>query len=367
MRRSPQLFALGMLAAMAGAVAAPAFAQQHAHDAAHGEPAGAPNEAADGAQHEAHSASATLAADARVRVSLDADERRLRILVGPFDLAAADATDAMQIAPIRTIGLPVAGWVTGFAVRVLDADGAELPRSYVHHVNLVMPGRRDLFTPGLYRLAAAGAETAPIRLPWPLGIAVERDESVLVIAMMHNADDAPVRGLHVEMTIDYRPYGVLPRIPVETLYLDVGEHGARHAYDLPPGRSEAVWEGSPAVAGRILALGGHLHTHGTLLRLEDLTAGEVLWEARPQVGPGGGIVGMPRRQLLGRLGIPLSPDHRYRITAVYENPTGRTLRAGAMGTIGGVFKPARTAEWPDPDPSDPFYRSDLRAVLGDAE
>jgi len=38
-----------------------------------------------------------------------------------------------------------------------------------------------------------------------------------------------------------------------------------------------------------------------------------------------------------------------------------------MGTIAGVFKPDRDAEWPAADPRDPFYRRDLRAVVGGEE
>jgi hypothetical protein len=60
---------------------------------------------------------------------------------------------------------------------------------------------------------------------------------------------------------------VLPAsTPVMPVYLDVVPHGGFHSYDLPPGRSERSWEGRPAVGGRILALGGHLHRYGVSLR-----------------------------------------------------------------------------------------------------
>ena len=54
-----------------------------------------------------------------------------------------------------------------------------------------------------------------------------------------------------------------------------------HSFDLPPGRSSSSWEGAPAVPARLLAAGGHLHKYGTALRFEDVTTGEVIWEARP--------------------------------------------------------------------------------------
>lgn len=342
MRRDLQLL-------VALSLAAPAAAQDpHAH---HAEPA-----------HESHGA-AVVSPTARIRTTHDAGEGVIRIAVGPFHLPPAGDAGSMQIARARTVALPSGGWFTGFRVRVVDGAGNELPSSHIHHVNLVMPGRRDLFTPGLYRLAAAGAETAPIELPWPFALALGDDESLLVVAMVHNETDRTVHDATVEILLDYVPFGGVPRIRVETIYLDAVEHGlGTHTWDLPPGPSRQSWEGSPAIPGRILALGGHMHRYGTRLLLEDVTAGDTLWQGAPEYGPDGDIVAMPRGQFVTRLGIPLDTAHVYRITAFYENPTGRTIADGAMGTIAGIFKPDRKAVWPAADPLDPFYRRDLRAV-----
>lgn len=316
---------------------------------------------ASGDEHMAHGA-AVVAPDGRLRTVHDRDERAVRIQAGPFDLAPSHDAGAMQV--VRgTAGLPTGAWFTGFRVRVLDASGAELPASLIHHVNVLLPGRRDLFTSGLYRLAAAGAETAPIELPWPLALALERGESLLVVVMLHNAGHSAVDDVTVELVLDYRPFGRLPHVRVETIYLDAVEHGlGSHTWDLPAGASQRSWEGSPAVPGRILALGGHMHRYGTRILLEDVTAGVELWDGVPDTAPDGEIRSVPRGQFLTRLGIPLDTAHTYRVTVFYENPTGQTIPDGAMGTIAGVFKPARRAEWPAPDRRDPFYRRDLRAV-----
>jgi hypothetical protein len=39
-------------------------------------------------------------------------------------------------------------------------------------------------------------------------------------------------------------------------------------------------------------------------------------------------------------------SHRYRVIAVYDNPTGQTLAKGAMGSLVGIFAPHSLAEWP---------------------
>jgi hypothetical protein len=54
------------------------------------------------------------------------------------------------------------------------------------------------------------------------------------------------------------------------------------------------------------------------------------------------------------------PDHIYRLTAVYDNPTGAVIRDGAMGAFGGVFHPDDMAAWPAVDRSTAEYQRDVK-------
>src|SRR2546427_321178 len=63
-----------------------------------------------------------------------------------------------------------------------------------------------------------------------------------------------------------------------------------------------------------------------------------------------------------RLGLHIVPTHRYRLTAVYENPTGRLIPDGGMGAVAGLFVPDRGAVWPAVDTSDVLYRTDQAAT-----
>jgi hypothetical protein len=68
--------------------------------------------------------------------------------------------------------------------------------------------------------------------------------------------------------------------------------------------------------------------------------------------------------MLKSFGVSLRPDHMYRMTAVYENPTNDTIRADGMGVVAGVVMPKRGAAWPSVDRQHPDYVADSRAVLG---
>jgi hypothetical protein len=58
------------------------------------------------------------------------------------------------------------------------------------------------------------------------------------------------------------------------------------------------------------------------------------------------------------------PDHVYRLTAVYDNPEGRTIPDGGMGVLGGLMMLPRGTRWPAMDRQDPDYVADARALLG---
>ncbi len=134
-------------------------------------------------------------------------------------------------------------------------------------------------------------------------------------------------------------------------------------FDLPPGRTVRAWEGSPAVPVRILVLGGHLHRYAQWAELVDLTTGSTIWRMRPETDSSGAVTRIPLHLPRLGLGLVIDPGHRYRLTAVYDNPTGRTIAHGGMAKIGGLVVPAGGAHWPGVDAQDSLYRQDLRRLL----
>jgi hypothetical protein len=292
----------------------------------------------------------------------DRSRREVVVELPAVDLPAGGHEGIEQPAPVEAV-IPADVWMQGYTIEILDFEGNEVPRQVVHHINLMQPDRRDLFTPVMLRVGAVGQETADQRLPWFLGYRMHGGSRLLVTAMLHNPTGRSYQGVRVRVRIPYRPVGAVPAsTPIMPMYLDVVPHGTTHAYDLPPGRSERSWEGRPAVSGRIVGLGAHLHRYGVLLRLEDVTAGRTLWEARPSTDSSGEIVSIPTRTFI--MGRPrLEVGHTYRLTAVYENPTGETIPGGAMGALAGAVIPDDERRWPIANVDDPTYRSDRDFTL----
>lgn len=295
-----------------------------------------------------------------MRVRLDAARREMLVEVGPVDMAPDGEHHQLPAFHAR---LPVGGWLRGYRVEMVDGSGRTLPREMLHHVNVIAPGQRELFSQIMLRVGAAGQETGPVMLPRMLGYRFRRGQELIVTSMLHNPTGRVQRGVWMRLHLPYTPEDAVIR-PMEVLpfYIDVMPPASLHSYDLPPGRSRRTWDARPAVAARILAIGGHVHRYGTALRMEDLTTHTLIWEGRPVVGRDGEIAAMPHARFLWKLGIPVRPDHVYRVTAEYDNTSGETIPGGAMGALGGVVVPDDPARWPAVDRNSPELKLDWHLV-----
>ena len=287
----------------------------------------------------------------------------LVLLYGPLTFPANTSHDQMRQPPTLNFKLPSDGWARGIDVDVVDAAGRVLPRGLLHHVTAMTPDKRDLFSPVMMRIGAAGAETGAITMPRLFGLRVRKGDSVFMTVMLHNQTDSAYANAMLRVRVPFTSAkALIGAVSVYPVSISIGPKEKPNVFDLPPGRSEHFWEGSPSIAGRVLALTGHLHRYGVLLRFEDRTEKKVLWEAKPNRDAAGEIMGMPTTTFLMRLGKPLEPSHLYRLTAFYDNPTAEKIPDGGMGVLAGIMT-LRGAAWPKVDPKSPEYVNDLMTTL----
>jgi len=293
----------------------------------------------------------------------DAGTRELVLELGPVDLPAnADHHGVQQPEP-REAAVPADGWVNGYRVELLDKNGQPVPHSVMHHVNIIVPGRRELFSQIMQRLGAAGSETGPIRTPRLLGYPLTSADRILLTAMLHNPTATAYEGVRVRVRFPHVAKSAFVRpLRVYPFYLDVMPPAGIHEYDLPAGKSEKSWEGEPAVSGRILGMSGHVHKYATSLRLENVTEGRLLYEAKPLMDEAGNVTGMPQDMFVWKLGLPIVAGHVYRLTVAYDNPTGEMIPGGGMGALGGIMLAKRGEEWPAIDPRHEEYMRDLEVT-----
>ena len=300
------------------------------------------------------------------RTTITAGPKRGQLLLElpPIDLPAGTVVDE----PASVGEFPVDGSIYALHAELVDEEGRRLPPSLLHHMNVMDPSERELFLPIGRRILASGMETGEIRFPWLLfGARVHAGQRVLANAMVHNPTNVGYRGVRVRLVISYIPEGrPWPLFSVLPWQLDVGFPVGDKSFDLPPGRSERSYVGSPAVDGKLIVIGGHMHVYGRTIEFWDATTGTLLWHGEPAPAPPGEASAVPIAKLysLKGLGLRITPTHRYRVRVIYENPTDQSIRGGGMGVVGGLFMPDRKATWPATEPSDSLYQKDLRHFMG---
>lgn len=318
-------------------------------------------------------------------VEVHADRHEVVIELAPVDLPAMSHMDmsgspAMAgmtmdehsahnpvYPPVMGVDLPLTGWMSGFRIELVDSAGRPVPSELLHHYNLIDPNHRELFLPISRRVLAAGSETGAVRMSrWLMGAPFVKGDRLVASAMLHNPTMQAYSGVRTRLILTYTADGHwYPLLRAYPWQFDVAFPVGDKSFDLPPGRSEKFYEGSPAVPGRIVGIGGHVHDHADSLVLRDISSGAVIWRATPITDSTGHVVSMPIKKFIGLtgIGVRIVPDHRYRVTVFYNNETGHTLPDGGMGVVAGLFAPAPDATWPVADPADALYVSDLRHAL----
>jgi len=303
-------------------------------------------------------------------VQQDSARHEIRIVAGPFRIAAmAHESDDMMMmdTPVLRVAWPATGWVRGYSVQLCDGDaagGKALEQGMVHHIGLANYSRRELLYPMVERIMAAGKETPRVSLPGNVGVPLTRGDTLGLYSAFHDVDGHTVERAYVIVTLPWIAAGKANPIVVMPFFADANcVIGGTSAWDLKPGRSEQRSEFTMPLNGSLLALGGHVHDYARSVRLEDAENGKVLVKLDTKLTSDGHLISLGKRVFgFHEEGLPLVANHRYRIVAVYYNPTGQTLRQGGMASMAGAFVPDDVAEWPHLDPTNADVLRDIASV-----
>ena len=303
------------------------------------------------------------------QVQLDAKRHEVTVTAGPFAIHAMPPgmkhEDMEQMddhnTPVYRFEWPVEGWMRGFAVELLDADGRPIQRRLVHHLIVINFDRRQLLYPSYERTFGIGTETQDVTLPKTIGVPMKPGIRMGFYLSWANETGKDLEGVQLKLRMTYSPANLNPRpVAALPLYMDVNlTVGRGNGFTIPSGRSEKAWEFTPPVSGRLLGVGGHLHDYGVGVRLEDVESGKVLTQLSSTRTPEGKIRGMGRKlfAVVGE-GLLLKGGRRYRVVGIYDNPTAEPIK-GAMAHMVGLFAPEDFAKWPGLDLTDPTLQDDL--------
>lgn len=284
--------------------------------------------------------------DARLLVTDDPDAQVMTIRIGPVNLPAH--ADHMSVAQPRWLYLtiPFSGWAVAYHPRLVDDTGTTIAAKLIHHVAFWSMSRSDFLCPNKpEHVFGAGGEMND----WPVvpgfGYRVTEGDKIRIDVMFHNPTDAPYAKTYLEIRMEYRRVGrdVAPLQNVYPAWFDVMQCRSS-AYDLKPGVNVTDGLFTVDYSGTLLGVGGHLHDFGESLVLEDVTRRQTIATLDPTTDSAGRLISMPVVRFPAP-GYSFEKGEIIRVTAAYDNTTGKRLLGGAMGIAVGYFLPADSEQF----------------------
>ena len=212
-------------------------------------------------------------------------------------------------------------WVIGYKTLLVDARGQAPSENYLCHT-FFSDQRVDQHQENELKGIYSDAFTPEVRLPEGFGIPLTPDVGLHWMPMFNNRGDEPVRvAMKVVLTV-IRDKDV--RKPLQPLYASLRSVQVPHLYFVPPGGDRRKVQFELPFNGRIHFLGTHIHPHGESIELFNESRGERVWMGKREGGPES-----PMPTYSSVAGYPIRAGERYRITAVYSNPTKEPVDAMA--------------------------------------
>jgi len=180
------------------------------------------------------------------------------------------------------------------------------------------------------------------------GYRVQKGEKIRVETMMYNPTATSYEKAFLEVVIPFQETpgdasAAAPRKNVYPAWMDVTSCG-NSGYDLPAGKSEKTGTVTVKYDGVLLGVGGHLHDYGKQIVLQDVSRKETVATLDATADVQGHLESVPVKLFVQDGGYKFAAGDVLKISATYDNPTGKLLRDGAMGIAVGYFAAADDAK-----------------------
>lgn len=280
-----------------------------------------------------------------VKLEQKIDGNTIVVRVGPMNLPANTGHMKMPQPPDLLWQIPIDGWILGYTPKLVDAQGNTVPGRVLHHTAFWNENRSDFLCPNKEEhIFGAGGELTNWAVIPGYGYRVQMGDKIRVETMVYNPTNTSYDQVYFEVTIPYeRAESGTKLKDFYPAWMDVKSCGDS-AYDLPAGKSERTGTVTVKYNGVLLGVGGHMHDYAKRLVLEDVTGKETIATLDAKVDENGEILSMPTVLFFDRGGYKLSAGDVLKISATYENTTGKLLHDGAMGIVVGYFVPANDTD-----------------------
>jgi hypothetical protein len=271
--------------------------------------------------------------------NFDMATHTITLRVGPMNLPAHTSHMKMPQPPDLIWTVPLDGWLLAYHPRLVDAGGNAVPGTVLHHVAFWNENRADFLCPNKEEhIFGAGSELTDWAEIPGYGYRVQKGEKIRIETMMYNPTATSYDKAYLEVTIPFQEASdtVAPRKNVYPAWMDVAACG-NSGYDLPAGKSEKTGTVTVKYDGVLIGVGGHLHDYGKEIVLQDVSRKETVAKLDAKSDAEGHLESVPVKLFVEEGGYKFAKGDVLKISATYDNPTGKLLRDGAMGIAVGYF------------------------------
>jgi hypothetical protein len=278
----------------------------------------------------------------KIEQQVDAATHTITLREGPLTLPANTSHMKMPQPPDVFWTIPLDAFLLAYTPRLVDANANAVPGIVLHHTAFWNTNRSDFLCPNKEEhIFGAGSElTNWTELPG-YGYRVQNGDKIRIETMVHNPTGTSYGQVYLEVKIPYAP-AADPTVSTKSVYptwMDVQSCG-NSGYDLKPGNNQNTGTVTVKYNGILLGVGGHMHDYAKQIVLEDATRQETVATLDAKLDEKGQLLSIPVVTFFDRGGYKFSAGDLLRITATYDNTTGKPLPSGAMGIVVGYFLPA---------------------------
>jgi hypothetical protein len=275
----------------------------------------------------------------KLEQQVDAAAHTITVREGPITLPANTSHMKMPQPPDVFWTIPLDAFLLAYTPRLVDVNGNAVPGTVLHHTAFWNTDRSDFLCPNKEEhIFGAGTElTNWMEMPG-YGYRVQKGDKIRIETMVHNPTDTSYEKVYLEVKIPYADSAAATKSVYPT-WMDVQSCG-NSGYDLKAGKNENIGTVTVKYNGVLLGVGGHMHDYAKQITLEDTTRKETVATLDAKLDEKGQLLSMPVVTFFDRGGYKFAAGDQLRITATYDNTTGKPLPSGAMGIVVGYFLPA---------------------------
>jgi hypothetical protein len=273
--------------------------------------------------------------------NFDMATHTITLRIGPMNLPAHTSHMKMPQPPDLVWEAPLDGWLLAYHPKLVDASGNVVPGTVLHHVAFWNENRADFLCPNKEEhIFGAGSEMTDWAEIPGYGYRVQKGDKIRIETMMYNPTATPYDKAYLDVVIPFQETSAdasaTERTNVYPAWMDVGSCGDS-SYDVPAGKSEKTGSVTVKYDGVLLGVGGHMHDYGKQIVLQDVSRKETVATLDAKSDAQGHLESVPVKLFVQEGGYKFAKGDILKISATYENPTGKLLRDGAMGIAVGYF------------------------------